>query len=218
MRPARFFFVGSGSQHQRLSSPVERNQLEHPRPDFSPSSIIALNTAHRFDHVSRLPLKRERDRCNINNARGKELFDFSTKLHRFFNSRSNVRRTKEEERKLLFGSRNKISFDNYEFNKNRPFEIFEIFLPFRRIELPSRKECEGISIRGDEWTTSERRKIERNLISPCTVNKTVIWKRLRIPLAREGTDEQERERERGKGLDPLARYYVNIVSRNQYEN
>lgn len=42
------------------------------------------------------------------------------------------------------------------------------------------------------------------------------------PLAREETDEREettkeRERER-RGLDPLARYYVNIVSRNQYEN
>lgn len=125
----------------------------------------------------------------------------------------------------IFGERRRKR-ENYYSDREMKFlsiitsliRIFEIFLPFRRIELPSRKECEGISIRGDEWTTSERRKIERNLISPCTVNKTVIWKRLRIPLAREGTDEQERERERGKGLDPLARYYVNIVSRNQYEN
>ena len=36
--------------------------------------------------------------------------------------------------------------------------------------------------------------------------------------ARKPTNKRERERERGKGLDPLARYYVNIVSRNQYEN
>lgn len=102
----------------------------------------------------------------------------------------------------MFGERRRKR-ENYYSDREMKFlsiitsliRIFEIFLPFRRIELPSRKECEGISIRGDEWTTSERRKIERNLISPCTVNKTVIWKRLRIPLAREGTDEQERERE-----------------------
>ena len=106
MRPARFFFVGSGSQHQRLSSPVERNQLEHPRPDFSPSSIIALNTAHRFDHVSRLPLKRERDRCNINNARGFSTFrqsyiDFLI-LGQMFGERRRKRENYYSDREIKF--------------------------------------------------------------------------------------------------------------------
>lgn len=38
------------------------------------------------------------------------------------------------------------------------------------------------------------------------------------PLAREESEETKERKREGKGLDPLARYYVNIVSRNQYEN
>lgn len=87
--------------HRQLSSLVERNHVEHPRPDFRHRifAIIALNTAIIPIRVSTLF---ERDATsNAHKGDGKkERTDFSTKSMRFFNSSRSKR------------SRNKISFDN----------------------------------------------------------------------------------------------------------
>lgn len=141
--------------HRQLSSLVERNHVEHPRPDFRHRIFAIID--HRLKYCNRS------DPCLNSPREGGEKMDATRRMEKrseltFRQSRCvfSILRGSDRETKFLSIIRNEV-------NKNRhPFrlEIFEILfhsLPSNvpRIELPSRKECGGEG-KGSEATSGRR--------------------------------------------------------------